>query len=112
MQEPTFFQDTLQTSDNHGTMQIYESYVRLNVLARGQIEWDLTMRKKIHLLSTCCSFEKNSRLFTIFPDLMSIFQTFPKIQKFQKCKTNPVIIFAYKSDCLGTTSSYILLISF
>ena len=32
--------------------------------------------KKIHLLSTCCSFEKKNRLFTIFPDIISIFQVF------------------------------------
>ena len=82
MQEPTFFQDALQTSDNHGTMQIYESYVRLNVLARGQIEWDLTMRKKIHLLSTCCSFEKNSRLPVYFPD-------FSKNTKVSKVQNEP-----------------------
>ena len=35
--------------------------------------------KKIHLLSTCCSFEKekNSGLFTIFPELIS---TFPSLE--------------------------------
>ena len=39
--------------------------------------------EKIHLLSTCCSSEKkkqkkNSRLCTIFPDYISIFNTFSR----------------------------------
>ena len=93
-------------------MRIYESYVWLNVLARGQIEMGFDNEKNNSLIKHLLQlWKKNSRLFTIFPDLMSIFQTFPKTQKFQKCKTNPVIIFAYKNDCLGTTSYYILLIS-
>ena len=50
-------------------------------------------REKIHLWSTCCSFEKkkNSRLVNNFPDFTSIFKTFftsgKLLGKFQEFKT-------------------------
>ena len=42
-------------------------------------------RKKIHLICTYSSFEKNFRHFTIFPHLISIFHTFSRLEN---CFTN------------------------
>ena len=38
-------------------------------------------KKKFHLWSTCCSFQKNSKLFTIFSRLSLFFQTFSRSEK-------------------------------
>ena len=73
----------------------------------GKIEYDLTNRKKISLVKSCSSFQKTSRLLTIFfPDFNSFFQTFSKsgklLGKFQdffknsRLCTNPVL--SPKSD--------------
>ena len=46
----------------------------IKCLLYGKIEWDLTMGKKTHLLSTCCNIEKEKlQTFTIFPDFMYVY---------------------------------------
>lgn len=42
-------------------------------------------REKVHLQSTCCSLRKTSIFFTIFPDFLSIYQTFFSFEKL-RCK--------------------------
>ena len=66
----------------------------LNVFSTGEIEYDLATGKKIHLWSTCCSFEKkkkNFKLATNFLDFTSILKTFFRsgklLGKFQEFKT-------------------------
>ena len=40
--------------------------LRLSVMATDKIEWDLTTGRKIHLLSTCCSFERKKKLQSFY----------------------------------------------
>ena len=49
----------------------------IKCLLYGKIEWDLTMGKKTHLLSTCRSIEKKTPDFLLFFQTlcMSIFKT-------------------------------------
>ena len=104
-----FFKMHFKRHKNQGTMRIYESYVWLNVLARGQIEWDLTMRKTIHLLSTCCSFEKNSRkekarklqIFYHFSRLNVYFPDFSKNSKVSKVQDEPCHYLCLQKWLLG-----------
>ena len=43
----------------------------------GEIEYDQN-GKNFHLQSTCVTLEKNTQDFIIFPDFISIFQTFSR----------------------------------
>ena len=58
----------------------------------GKIENDLTNRKKVSLVSTCCSFKKKftifSRLYLYFPDFFQVQKIAGQISRlFQEFKT-------------------------
>ena len=48
----------------------------------GETEYNLTKEKKKHIATAGCSFEKKTQDITIFADLISIFQTFPRSGNF------------------------------
>ena len=67
---------SMETLNNAGT-KIF-SWCTANI--RTNKIWP-KRKKKSHKKPGCCSLKKNSRLFIIFPDLISIFQTFSSSEK-------------------------------
>ena len=53
---------------------------------------EILLREKIHLLSTCCSFEKKTRIFTIFPVFFQVWKVALQTYDFSRIQdgTNPV----------------------
>ena len=61
--------------------------LRLNVMAKGEIEQDLTTAKKIHLSSTHCSFEKTKQKQTKAPAFFLFSTLFLVLKKSIKYST-------------------------
>ena len=96
MWEPSFFHDALQMYGNHGAIadihvrELWNfSFSAMKCLHYGKDWKEFDYRK-----NTCRTFKKNFGLFTIFPDFISIFQTFSRcgklLCKFQDFSKNSV----------------------
>ena len=72
-------------------------FLWLNSWLRARLN-GIWLQEKIHLLSTCCSFEKEKHwIFTIFPDFIFIFQSFFRSEKLL-CKLKT---FSRIQDCMN-----------